>query len=215
MKNEQVPVVKVPWLPDRDVTLNEGVYPPSEDTFLLINALRAEGAGGSALELCSGSGVVGLSVADGLDSIIAIDINPAAAETTLENYRRNSLARKVDVLVGDLFSPLRRRGFDLVIMNPPYLDDLSEPRDIAWSGGRNGRSVIDRFLREIPSFLSDRGRAYFLQTDTNGIEQSLSIARSSNLEGRVVRTASFMFEQLVVIRLAWINGPASVLRQKG
>jgi len=188
-----------------DLTVRKGVYPPSEDTFLLIDAIRSEDVSGRALELCAGSGAVGLSIAEKLDSIIAVDINPAAAENTVENYRINGLAEKVDAVAGDLFSPLWGRRFDLIIMNPPYLADEGGPTDLSWSGGEDGRRVIDRFLKEVPEYLSGGGRAFFLQTDANGIDRSLGIAGSCGMDGRVVRSAEFMFEQLVVIRLALKN----------
>lgn len=185
-----------------EFTLFKGVYPPSEDTFLLVDALRREPVFGRALELCCGSGVVGLSVAGRLDSIVAVDLNPWAVKNTRINYENNGLSEKLYAVVGDLFSPLGRSTFDLIIMNPPYLpDEAGAPVDISWSGGVRGRRVIDQFLDELGDFLSTSGNALFLQSDLNGIEDSLDLIRSRGMEGRVVRSAGFSFERIVVIQL--------------
>jgi release factor glutamine methyltransferase len=182
------------------------VYPPSEDTFLMIDALKSVEVSGSGLELCSGTGAIGLAVAGRLDSIVAIDINPLAVENTRRNYLENSLYVKLYAVAGDLFNPLKKVGFDLILMNPPYLaDDKSSPEDPSWSGGEAGREVVDRFLGTVGDFLSREGRAIFLQSDLNGIEESLGRAESMGMVGKVLRSINFQFESLVAIELKHAN----------
>lgn len=115
-----------------EIRVFDGVYPPSEDTFLLMDAVSGERAA-RGLELCSGTGAVGLSIASRVGEMVAVDLNPAAAMNTLLNYRENGMT--AHVVVGDLFSPLHGE-FDLILMNPPYLPDGDgAPADLAWSGG--------------------------------------------------------------------------------
>jgi len=181
-----------------EIQIFDGVYPPSEDTFMLMDAVRGEKAA-RGLELCSGTGTVGLSVASGVGHMVAVDLNPLAAMNTLFNYRKNGM--DADVVVGDLFSPIRGE-FDLIIMNPPYLPDgEGAPFDISWSGGARGRSVIDRFISEVGDFLSPGGRAYMLQSSLNGIEESVERARSEGLDAEVTGRRDFDFESLAVIRM--------------
>jgi len=76
---------------------------------------------------------------------------------------------------GDLFEPLRRRGleggFDLVLMNPPYIPTTSlekthaqllehEPR-AAFDGGPYGISILSRLLQDAPAFLKPGGHLLF------------------------------------------------------
>ncbi len=181
-----------------EIEVFEGVYPPSEDTFLLMDAVSGE-RGARGLELCSGTGAVGLSIASHVEEMVAVDLNPVAAMNTLLNYRVNG--RWVSVVVGDLFSPIHGK-FDLIMINPPYLPDgEGDPADPTWSGGASGRSIIDRFISEVGDFLSPGGRAYMLQSSINGIEKSLERACSEGLEAQIVERRDFDFESLVVIRM--------------
>jgi release factor glutamine methyltransferase len=188
-------------LKGKDVIVFQGVYPPSEDTFLLIDALRS-GAAGRALELCCGTGAVGLSVADKLDSITALDINPVAVKNTRQNYVNNGLSEKLDAVVGDLFSPLKKQAFDLIFMNPPYLlDEEGGPEDLSWSGGEGGRRIIDRFIEGLGGFLGEKGSALFVQSTLNGVDESLDMIKGEGMVGRVVSEVNFQFEGLVVIEV--------------
>lgn len=181
-----------------EIRVFEGVYPPSEDTFLLMDAVSGEKAE-RGLELCSGTGVVGLSIASRVGGMVAVDLNQVAAMNTLANYRRNGM--QVHVVVGDLFSPIRGE-FDLIMMNPPYLPDGDgTPADLSWSGGASGRAIIDRFISEVGDFLSPGGRAYMLQSSLNGIVESIERAESEGLDAKVVGRRDFEFESLVVIRM--------------
>lgn len=190
------------------ISIMEGVYPPSEDTFLMIDALKSVEVSGSGLELCSGTGAIGLVGAGRLDSIVAVDINPLAVENTRRNYLENNLYVKLCAVVGDLFAPLKKVGFDMILMNPPYLtNDEGYLKDLSWSGGEAGREIIDRFLGSVGGFLSRGGRAIFLQSDLNGIEESLGRAESMGMVGKVIRSINFQFESLVVIELKHTNSP--------
>ncbi len=181
-----------------DVAVLEGVYPPSEDTFLLIDAIKGASAG-SALEVCCGTGAVGLSAASRVRSIVEVDINPRAAANARLNFSRNGLGAKALFVVGDLFSCVRGR-FSLVVMNPPYLPDgEGDPRDPAWSGGPSGRETIDRFIDGLGGVLAPGGRAFFLQSSLNGERESIRRLMESGLEGRAVLRRRFQFEELVVI----------------
>lgn len=181
-----------------DIDVFPGVYPPSEDTFLLMDAVSDEAAE-LALELCSGTGAVSLSIAERVGTQVCVDIDPKAALNTAHNFRKNGWC--ADVIVGDLFSPIHGK-FDLIMINPPYLPESDwEARDIAWSGGASGREVIDRFLGELGRFLKADGRAYLLQSSLNGIDITLDKAAEAGLEAAVVRTKSFQFESLAVVKL--------------
>jgi len=191
-----------------ELDLMEGVYPPAEDTFLMIDALGAMDACGRVLELCCGSGAIGLTIAERLDYLVAIDINPRAVQNTRHNFLKNRLGEKLDPLVGDLFKPLGGALFDLIFINPPYLADVEGiPKDPSWSGGLRGREVIDRFLGSAIRFLSRGGRAVLLQSDLNGIDESFRKAEAAGLTAKVVRSRNFRFESLIAIELEHASRP--------
>lgn len=179
----------------------EGVYPPSDDTFLLMDAVEAVLSVGEVLELCCGTGVVGLSIAPRARRIVAVDLNPLAVRNTVLNYRNAGLDEKLDAIAGDLFSPLAVGHYDLVIMNPPYLADGVNARDLAWSGGEGGRAVIDRFLDGVEGYLGEGGRAVFMQSDLNGLQETLDRAKANGLSARVVGERTFRFETLLAMEV--------------
>lgn len=183
------------------MTVLEGVYPPSEDSFLLMDAVSQRASPGTVLELCCGSGVAGLSIARRVGRVVAVDLNPVAVRNTIINYRGRGLSEKLDAVIGDLFSPLQGEAFDLVMMNPPYIDDDERTRDLWWSGGRKGREVIDRFLREVRAFLKPGGEAVFVQSDLNGVGETMEVAGSNGMVARVVGERVFGFETLLAVEV--------------
>jgi len=181
-----------------DVAVLDGVYPPSEDTFLLIDAIRGVRSG-RALEVCCGTGAVGLVAAGGAGSILEVDADPHAVANARLNFDRNGLGGRADFAVGDLFACVRGR-FDLILMNPPYLPEgEGDAPDLAWSGGPRGRAVIDRFIDGLGGVLEEGGRAFFLQASLCGEGETAGWGRRGGLEGMVVLRRGFQFEELAVI----------------
>jgi release factor glutamine methyltransferase len=104
---------------DKEFELLDGVYDPSEDSYMLVEAALAEvKAGEKVLEVGTGSGIVSLFLKDRAD-VVATDISPLACE----NARRNG----VEVVRADLYHGICG-PFDLVIFNPPYLPTADEDR---------------------------------------------------------------------------------------
>ena len=126
---------------------------PRPETELLVEAaLAALPAGGAALDLCTGTGCVGLTLALERPGarVVLVDLDLAAAALARENAA--ALGAEVEVLVGDLFAPVAAGGrFDVVVANPPYVpagelpglarEVLREPR-LALDGGPDGLAVL-------------------------------------------------------------------------
>ena len=122
------------------------VYEPSDDTYLLVDALAGEFGGDCCrptlcLEVGSGSGCVITSLARTLSGaasvgveatqssvasagFLASDINPAATGATLATARANRVP--VEVIQMDLLDALRPGLVDVIIFNPPYVPTSAE-----------------------------------------------------------------------------------------
>lgn len=181
-----------------EVMRNE-VYPPEEDTYLLLRVALAEARPeDAAIEIGCGSGLISRELAARVRRLLATDINPHAA--------RAARAAGIEVMRADLFRGLRGR-FDLVIFNPPYLPTAEEERAFGWmnyalDGGRSGRETIDRFLEDLPDHLAIGGRALLLISSLTGQREVQVKAVAVGLEARVMAVERCFFEQLYVLRLS-------------
>ena len=73
------------------------------------------------LDLCCGSGAVGISLTKMYSNIkvTATDISEAALKVAEENAE--NLRTKIKFLQGDMFAPLNGKKFDMIVSNPPYI----------------------------------------------------------------------------------------------
>lgn len=197
---------------------SETVYEPSEDSFLLIDALEQdmeliERAGGVCLEIGSGSGVVISALAKALKSrvfCLACDINPNACEVTQRTALENGSI--VDVVQMNLAGCFTHRGiFDVVVFNPPYV--VTESLELlekdliykTWAGGKNGREVMERVFPHIPSLLSDRGVFYLLVIKENDPVYIIEFFRPLGMVGKIVKERKIRGEHLYVLRFCNID----------
>lgn len=74
-----------------------------------------------ALDLCSGSGVLAVTLAGMGAKVVAADINPDAVWTIDVNARLNGVEDRVDARVGDLWAAVEGETFDLITCNPPWV----------------------------------------------------------------------------------------------
>lgn len=206
----ETPVVK---LSDEEL---KTVYEPSEDSYLLIDALETDleilrrMRPVICLEIGSGSGVVITALAMALRKhcdahFIAIDINPDACRATKKTSLFNSV--DVDVVQMNLLDCIRTRcTFDVVLFNPPYVvTDYEEVLDDrllfkTWAGGKNGRQVMERVFTKIPEILSDAGFFYLVVIKENDPEYVISAFESLNMSGKVVYERKVWGEHLYVLR---------------
>jgi len=158
------------------------------------------------VDLCCGSGAVGVALAAALGRVElhAADVDPAAVGCA----RRNVGAAGGQVYEGDLFEPLPaalRGRVDVLAANVPYVPAeevallppearMHEPR-VALDGGEDGLDVLRRVAAEAPRWLAPGG---CMLTETSERQAALAaeavgrhgliprIARSAELNATVV-----------------------------
>jgi release factor glutamine methyltransferase len=135
------------------------VLVPRPDTETVVEVARSLRSDRSApcrvLDLCTGSGVLAVSLAKELPAarVVATDISEAAVAIARKNAERNGFGERVDVRLGDLWEPVAGERFDLIVSNPPYIASAvietlaaevkREPRT-ALDGGPDGLAFYDR-----------------------------------------------------------------------
>jgi ribosomal protein L3 glutamine methyltransferase len=119
----------------------------------------------SVLDLCTGGGSLAILAARVFPNarIVAVDLSPDALEVAKRNIEDHGLADRVSLKQGDLFAPVTNARFDLILANPPYVDEgtmadfppefAAEPK-IAHAGGVDGLDIVRRILREAHAHLT-------------------------------------------------------------
>jgi release factor glutamine methyltransferase len=167
------------------------VYPPSEDTDLLIRALRENEprlAGRWCAEVGTGSGAVADAMRAMGARVVATDLNPHAA-----------LDARTDLLAA------LRGPFEVVAFNAPYLPSAPEERvagwlDRAFHGGEGGVEVSERFVADLPRVLAPGGRGYLVVSSRADLDRLAASAERAGLRREKVASARFFFEEIAVWR---------------
>ena len=145
-------------------TIDASVLVPRPDTETVVEvALTLRGDKAVAcrvLDLCTGSGVLAVSLARELPAarVIATELSADAAAVARRNAERNGVADRVDVRVGDLFAPVAgESSFDLVVANPPYIATAGD-RDARRRGPSRAAPRARRRRRRARVLRPHRGR---------------------------------------------------------
>nr|WP_237180180.1 50S ribosomal protein L3 N(5)-glutamine methyltransferase [Rhodoplanes sp. Z2-YC6860] len=123
---------------------------------------------GSVLDLCTGSGCLAILSAMRFRGakVDAVELSKDAIEVARRNAAEHKLKKRLRVLRGDLFAPVADKRYDLIISNPPYVDDAGmkglppecrhEPA-MAFDGGTDGLDIVRRIIDEAGRHLTRNG----------------------------------------------------------
>ena len=122
----------------------------------------------SAADICTGSGCLGVLLADAYPDaeIDVIDISADAIDVSNINIANYGLQARVHAIKSDMFSALKGKQYDLIISNPPYVNAESVDRlppeylhepEMALGSGEDGLDFTHIILREARQHLTDDG----------------------------------------------------------
>lgn len=161
------------------IIVNESVLIPRIETELLaevaIKLIKRRGWQTRLLDLCAGSGCLGLAVAANVPNcrIVLADVSDQALAVCRANMLRNNLTRNVTAIEVDVMEspPSLLGAFDAIVCNPPYIPSRELPwldasvRDhepiIALDGGPDGLYIIRAIATNWPSLLKPGGNLAF------------------------------------------------------
>ena len=123
---------------------------------------------GRALDLCTGSGCLAILAAHVFPNaeVDAVELSPQAAEVARLNIAESGHAERLRLFEGDLFQPVAKERYDLIITNPPYVDaeamdelppEFRHEPAMALDGGEDGLDIVRRILAEAPRHLNPGG----------------------------------------------------------
>lgn len=202
------------------VAVAPGVFVPRARTALLVEeALRVLPAGGTVVDLCCGTGAVGLAVVDAAPgaALWAVDVDPAAVACA-----RHNLGSRGAALLGDLDAPLPpdlAGRVDVLVANAPYVPTAEiahmppeardhEPR-AALDGGADGVDLHRRVAAAAPRWLAPGGHL-LIETSTGQADATAAACAAHGLVPRVVHDEDL--DGTVVVARAPVGGVAHVVR---
>ena len=163
-----------------DFFVNEDILIPRADTECLVDLVLedyadlAKQAGSSSLnilDLCTGSGCIGISVAKHLpyQELLLVDLSEKALAVAKKNAEKH-LGENVTLLQSDLLTGVRGKKFSLLLSNPPYIVSRVIPgldREVseyepkmALDGGEDGLVFYRRIAKEAKAVLLPGARLY-------------------------------------------------------
>ena len=170
--------------------VNEHVLIPRQDTECLVEEVLKFSNGAHVLDLCTGSGCIGISLAKFGDcrSVTISDISREALATAQKNAEKNEV--KVEIVESDLFQ-LIQGEFDLIVSNPPYIRSEEIPKLMpevcdheplrALDGSQDGLLFYRSIIQETGEYLNNGGRLFF----EIGADQGEAVSRLMKQAGFV------------------------------
>lgn len=133
-----------------------------------------------ALDLCAGSGAIGVAVAKHCSdaSVTFAEIDPTHLPTIEKNLAQNlSVDGKVlgeveterfQIIQSDLFEKVEGQ-YDFILSNPPYIDPALDRAEssvkayephLALYGGQGGLDILKRLIETAPKYLAPEGQIW-------------------------------------------------------
>lgn len=152
-----------------DFIVNRDVLIPRPETELLVDmAIYYARQNAAVVDIGTGSGAIAVSLKYArrdLD-VHATDISARALKTARKNAARILGKNMIRFHLGNLYEPLSGMRFQVIAVNPPYVDrksagslqkELSYEPDVALFSGRGGRETIGLVIAKSGRYLEDGG----------------------------------------------------------
>lgn len=160
-------------------------------------------SGKSVADIGTGSGILALAAARaGAHDVLALDINPNAALSALENAHANGLGERVTAACMNLLAALPSRPlFDVILSSPPK--HAGEPRDLAdrsWHAGLQYQNVAALF-EQARERLKPGGCLYVMLSSDSDLDLLGRLITRAGFRARLAYERSFYIESMILYEL--------------
>ena len=151
-----------------ELFVDESALIPRFETEILVDEiLKLDCKKDKILDIGCGSGAISLALADNLKKsyVYGIDINKEAIKLSNKNKEKLNL-KNVDFFESDIFSNIKEKNFDIIVSNPPYIDEIDmktlekelsfEPQNALY-GGKDGLFFYREIISGSLDYLSENG----------------------------------------------------------
>lgn len=144
-------------------------YRYNEDSFLLVNFIKKLNKGAKIIELCSGNGIIGLSLMKKFFNchVTFVEYDDDQYKLLLENIKVNNLTERAKAILSD-YRNLDKKiygTFDIVVANPPYRK-INSGKISPYINKAKARHEIDGTINDLISIssklLKDKGKIYLV-----------------------------------------------------
>lgn len=176
--------------------VDKNVLIPQPDTEILvekaIEICNNHGNDIKILDLCTGSGAIGISIAKNIKNakVYATDIKNTVIDIAKQNAKQNNVDN-IEFIVSDMFENIQEKDFDIIVSNPPYIEtdviktlptEVRNEPIIALDGGKDGLKFYKIILSEYKKYLKKDG---YLLLEI-GYNQAKSVRELINLNYSII-----------------------------
>lgn len=144
---------------------------PRQETEIMVDSIIRENKNRDnlkVLDLCTGSGCIGLAIAKHLSAkVTLVDVSSEALTIAEQNAKLNNV--EVEIIKSNLFENIKDK-YDIIITNPPYIpsaDCLKLEKEVsdydpilALDGGQDGLDLVRKIVDQAPNHLEKNGLIY-------------------------------------------------------
>lgn len=120
------------------------------------------------LDMCTGSGCIGIASLQAFPNaqVDLVDLSVGALAIAQDNIQHYQLENSVTAIHSDLFAELKGKKYDLILSNPPYVDQIEmealpeefkqEP-EMGLAAGKDGLDLVRIILAQAANYLTENG----------------------------------------------------------
>ncbi len=179
-----------------DFHVNKQVLIPRPETEILIDlGMYYSPLDAKVVDIGTGSGAIAVALKYNRKdlTIWATDISEKAIRVAKKNATAITGKNSIVFKTGDLFEPLQKEKFDVIISNPPYVDrneenlqkDIFFEPEMALFAEKDGSAVIQRLIKECKKYLEKKG-TLIIEIGATMKERVIELANKNGFDATVL-----------------------------
>ena len=169
-------------------SLKNDEYPPSEDTFFIVDNIENE-KGNFALDVGSGSGYLTKLLSKNFSFVVGTDIN--------YNVLKHQTYKTKNLICCNGSDALKMK-FDFIVCNLPYLA-TDKILDIATDGGAEGFEIPKKIFDSVICNIAENGKFVFVTSSLSNYQKLIEYAQKLGLKTRIIAKKKLFFEELILV----------------